>query len=204
MKESFPWLPYTVVGEGLGIVNGREPTQTIRREGQGKAGITRPRCAESGFARSKARKIRSLPSGRSVAGRPCAGSTSGCLVGRCVGFGRPFEQVVNLLVGGLREIAIPEADRVEWLWRHGAKDIIGFLLELGAGLGGADGSGHDDARRAPACAGQLRRPAWLTRWPGRRRSGSPCGPGRRAAAGRRDRPARAAPVPAARRRRRAR
>jgi hypothetical protein len=40
-----------------------------------------------------------------------------------------------------------------------------------------------------------------TRWPGRRRSGSPCGPGRRAAAGRRDWPARDAPVPAARRRR---
>ena len=61
-------------------------------------------------------------------------------VGRGVFLGRPFKQVVDLLVGRLREIAIPEADGVERLGCPGTDGLVGFILELRAGFRGADGS----------------------------------------------------------------
>src|SRR5262245_5640656 len=67
-----------------------------------------------------------------------------------------IEQFANLLVCGLREVPVPQADRVERLGGYCADDLVGFFLELFAGLGGADRNGHDDLSRALLAQGPYR------------------------------------------------
>src|SRR4051794_41042381 len=45
----------------------------------------------------------------------------------------PPEQVADLLVGRLREVLVPEADRVERLGGAGADHLVHLVPELGAG-----------------------------------------------------------------------
>src|SRR5207244_12990921 len=71
--------------------------------------------------------------------------------------GCSFEQVVDLLVGRLREIAVPHADGIEWLWRAGADGLVRFRLKLRARVRGADRHGNDDARRPSLAEGSYRR-----------------------------------------------
>src|SRR5262249_9168665 len=61
--------------------------------------------------------------------------------------GGALEQLANLLVGRLREVAVPQADRVERVRRAGADDLVRLLVELGAGLRCPDRDGDDNAGR---------------------------------------------------------
>src|SRR5436189_6366668 len=59
---------------------------------------------------------------------------------------RPFEQSADLLVGRLREVLVPVADRPEGLRRLRADDLVHDAAELLTGLGRADGDRGDDPR----------------------------------------------------------
>src|SRR5262249_46385969 len=72
--------------------------------------------------------------------------------------GGPFEQSVDLLIGRLREIAVPEPDGIKGVGRAGTDDFVGFILELRAGLRGTDGDGNDDPGGLLLAQGGDRRP----------------------------------------------
>jgi len=56
-----------------------------------------------------------------------------------------LQQIVNLLVGCLRELLVPESDRMKRLGGAEADDLIDFRAQLPAGIGGSDGNGNDNA-----------------------------------------------------------
>src|SRR6185503_10577696 len=68
-----------------------------------------------------------------------------------------LEQLPHLLVGGLREIAIPQADSRERFRRARADSVVGDVLELVAGRRCADRHGDDDSGRPQRAYGLHRR-----------------------------------------------
>src|SRR2546426_1694121 len=58
-----------------------------------------------------------------------------------------IEKLMHLLVRGLREVFVPEPDRLERLGRAETNDVDAFVAEFVAGLLRGDGDGDDDVAR---------------------------------------------------------